>query len=100
MNELTEQVKQEIIDMIFDYYAEECEVDRNTITMDTKPQDELGSDSIMFIELISMAKEKYDLNIKLQSIGKYLLKSPMETMQDVVNLFFKIYQYGDAITEM
>ena len=97
MREITEEIRQEITDMIFDYYAEECEVDRNEITMDTNPQEDLGSDSLMFVELIEMTAEKYDLDVKLQSIGKYMLKAPMDTMSDVVTMFCKIYQYGNDI---
>ncbi len=97
MREITDQIRQEITDMIFDYYAEECEVDRSEITMDTNPQEDLGSDSLMFVELIEMTADKYDLDIKLQSIGKYMLKSPMDTMQNVVDMFCKIYQYGNDI---
>lgn len=65
--------------------------------MDTNPQEDLGSDSLMFVELIEMTADKYDLDIKLQSIGKYMLKSPMDTMSDVVDMFCKIYQYGNDI---
>ena len=97
MREITEEIRQEITDMIFDYYAEECEVDRNEITMDTNPQEDLGSDSLMFVELIEMTAEKYDLDVKLQSIGKDRLKAPMDTMSDVVNMFCKVYQYGNDI---
>ena len=97
MREITEEIRQEITDMIFDYYAEECEVDRNEITMDTNHQEDLGSDSQMFVELIEMTAEKYDLDVKLQSIGKYMLKAPMDTMSDVVTMFCKIYQYGNDI---
>ena len=70
MREITDQIKQEITDMIFDYYAEECEVERDEITMDTNPQEDLGSDSLMFVELIEMTAEKYDLDIKLQNTGQ------------------------------
>ena len=97
MREITEEIKKEIKDMIFDYYAEECEVEKDEITMDTNPQEDLGSDSLMFVELIEMTADKYDLDIKLQSIGKYMLKSPMDTMSDVVEMFCKIYQYGNDI---
>mgnify|MGYP003329649978 CR=1 FL=1 len=31
MREVTEEIRQEITDMIFDYYAEECEVERDEI---------------------------------------------------------------------
>ena len=97
MREITNEIKQEIENMIFDYYAEECEVDRNEITMDTNPQEDLGSDSLMFVELIEMTAEKYDLDIKLQSIGKYMLKASLDTMKDVIDMFCKIYQYGNDI---
>ena len=63
MRELTDQIRQEIKDMIFDYYAEECEVEKDEITMDTNPQEDLGSDSLMFVELIEMTADKYDLDI-------------------------------------
>ena len=80
MKELTEQTKQNITNMILDYYAEECEVDRDSLTMATRPQEDLESDSLMFVEMVETMSDKYDLDIKLQSIGKYLLKPPMNTM--------------------
>lgn len=97
MREITDEIRQEIKDMIFDYYAEECEVDKSEITMETNPQEDLGSDSLMFVELIEMTADKYDMDIKLQSIGKYMLKAPMDTMSSVVDMFCKIYQYGNDI---
>ena len=100
MRQITDEIKKEIEDMIFDDYAEECEVDRSEITMDSDPQDELGGDSLMFVELTELASEKYDLDIKLQSIGKYLLKAPLNTMRDVVDVFCKVYQYGNDIVNL
>jgi acyl carrier protein len=97
MREITDEIKNEIKDMIFDYYAEECEVDKSEITMETNPTEDLGSDSLMFVELIEMTADKYDLDIKLQSIGKYMLKTPMDTMADVLDMFYKIYQYGNDV---
>jgi acyl carrier protein len=100
MKEITEAIRQEIKDMIFDYYAEECEVDRDEITMETNPQEELGSDSLMFVELVELTADKYDLDIKLQSIGKYMLKALKLTMADVVDVFCKVYQYGNDIVNL
>lgn len=100
MRAITEETREDIREMIFDYYAEECEVDRDEITDDTNPQEDLGSDSLMFVELIELATEKYELDIKLQSIGKYMLKAPMETMKDVVDVFCKVYQYGNDIVNL
>lgn len=100
MREITEEIRQEIQDMVLDYYADECEVDRDEITMESNPQEDLGSDSLMFVELIEMTAEKYELDIKLQSIGKYMLKTPMDTMKDVIDMICKIYQYGNDIVNL
>ncbi|MBE6852586.1 MAG: acyl carrier protein [Ruminococcus sp.] len=100
MREITAEIRAEIQDMILDYYAEECEIDREEISMDSDPQDDLGGDSLMFVELIEMASEKYDMDVKLQSVGKYLLKAPLNTMNDVVDVFCKIYQYGNEIINL
>ncbi len=100
MRDITEEIRQEIQDMIFDYYADECEIDRDEITMESNPQEDLGSDSLMFVELIEMTAEKYDIDVKLQSIGKYMLKTPMDTMKDVVDMICKIYQYGNDIVNL
>ena len=99
MREITDEIKAEIRDMIFNYYAEECEVDKAEITDETSLTDDLDSDSLMLVELIEMTAEKYELDIKLQSIGKYMLKSPMNTMSDVVEMFYKVYQFGNDIVE-
>ncbi|MCQ2464230.1 MAG: phosphopantetheine-binding protein [Oscillospiraceae bacterium] len=100
MKEITNEIRKEIEDMILDYYAEECEIDRDEISMDSDPQEDLGGDSLMFVELIEMASEKYDIDVKLQSVGKYMLKAPLNTMQDVVDVFCKIYQYGNDIVNL
>ena len=97
MREITNEIKAEIKDMIFDYYAEECEVDKASINDNTNLQDDLESDSLMLVELIEMTADKFDLDIKLQSIGKYMLKTPMNTMADVLDMFYKIYQYGNDV---
>jgi acyl carrier protein len=47
-----------------------------------------------------MASEKYDMDVKLQSVGKYLLKAPLSTMRDVVDVFCKIYQHGNDIVNL
>ena len=99
MREITNEIKSEIKDMIFSYYAEECEVDKDSINEDTNLQDDLESDSLMLVELIEMTAEKFDMDIKLQSIGKYMLKTPMNTMKDVIEMFCKVYQFGNDIVD-
>lgn len=97
MREITPEIRAEIEETIFGYYAEECEIDRDEITMETNPQEDLGGDSLMFVELIETVSENYDLDIKLQNIGKYMLKAPLNTMADLVDVICKVYQYGNDI---
>ena len=81
MREISEAVKQEIQDLIFDYYAEECEVDRDEITLETNPQEELGSDSLMLVELIEL--------FRYHGIS----------ISDVTDLFEKFKQWRDRILD-
>lgn len=100
MRELTKSTREELKQMIFEYYADECDADISKITMDTNPQDELGGDSLMFVELVELAKDKYNLDIKLQSIGKYLLKAKLDSMKDLVDIFCNVYQYENDIVNI
>lgn len=100
MREITENVKEEIKEMIIEYISEECEVDREEITDDANPQDDLGSDSLMFVELVELLMKKYGVEVKLQSIGKYLLKKEITNMAEVYDMMYKIYQYGNDIVNL
>ncbi len=97
MKTLTEEIKAELRTMIFEYFADECETDIDELSDETNVMDELDADSLMVVELIEAAKKKYDLNIKLQTVGKFLLKNPAETLGEIVDLFNKLYIYEDDI---
>ena len=56
-------------------------------------------DSLQILDRIYEYRDKYDLDIKLQSIGKYMLKTPMDSMSDVLDMFYKIYQYGNDVVK-
>ncbi|MDO5559028.1 MAG: acyl carrier protein [Oscillospiraceae bacterium] len=97
MNVITDEIKVELKDMIYDFFADECEVDIKDLKPETNIIEELDGDSLMVIELIENVKKKYSLELKLQTIGKYMLKNSVETLSEIVNLFNLIYQYGDDI---
>ena len=48
MPEVTDEMKQEIREIVYDFYAEECEVDRATLTDDTNVIEDIEGDSLMF----------------------------------------------------
>ncbi|MCX7843715.1 MAG: phosphopantetheine-binding protein [Clostridia bacterium] len=100
MRELTPQIKDELRNIIFEFFAEECEVELSSLSDETNITDDLDGDSLLFVELIEIIKKKYDLNIQLQTIGKYLLKNPAETIAQVVDTTYLIYQHENEIVNL
>lgn len=100
MRTMTTEIEKELEDMVYTFFAEECEVGKDEINAEMSIADDLDGDSLLFVELIELAKKKYDLDIQLQTVGKYLLKSPAETLGEIVEVFKLIYQYGNEITSI
>ncbi len=100
MKEITAEVKQEIREIVYNFFSEECEVDLEKLTDDSSIIDDLDGDSLLFVELIELLKKKYELDIKLQNVGKYLLKNQSKTIKEVIETSYLIYQYEDEIVTL
>ena len=100
MTEITREMRDEVREIVYDFYAEECEVDMESLNDDTNMIEDLEGDSLMFLELVEIFKKKYNVDIKLQSIGEYLLNHPAETIRKVIELILLIIEYGEKISEM
>lgn len=100
MRQVTDEMKKELEEMVYEFIADECEVSRDELNDGTSITDDLDGDSLLLVELIELAKKKYDLNIRLQTVGKYLLKKEADTMKEIVDVFIKIYQYEEAIVDL
>lgn len=100
MAEVTDQIKEEVKEIVIDFFAEECEVDPSEIKDDTHIFDDLDGDSLMFLELIEMFKKKYDLNIELKAIGKYSVKNPVRTIGELLKMQLLIIELEDKITNL
>ena len=61
---------------------------------------DLEGDSLMFLELLEMFKKKYSLDIGLESIGKYVMKNPANTVGKIVDLILLIIEHGEKISEI
>lgn len=94
---LSEEDKQRIFEEIREYLADELEIEKEEITQDTNIIDDLGGDSIIFLEMIEEFKEKYDINIEVRAIGQYMLKNPVYTVGETVNAIFDIIEKGDEL---
>ena len=100
MTRITDNIREEVKSIVYDFFAEECEVEPDRITNDTKIIKELGGDSLMFLELIEIFKKKYHLDIELKTIGKYSVKHPVETIGQLIDMQLLIVEHENKILEL
>lgn len=97
--ELTDQQKKEIYEEIRLFLAEELEIDPAEITDDTNIIDDLGADSILFLEMFEEFKEKYGINLEVRTIGRYMLKHPVYTFGETIQALFEFIERGEELIE-
>ena len=97
--QLTEDEKKIISEEIRQFLAEEFEIDPSEITDKTNIVDDLGGDSILFMEMIEEFKEKYDIDLEIRTIGMYMLKNPIYTVGETLNAVYEIIEKGEDLIE-
>jgi acyl carrier protein len=97
--QLTEQQKGEMYQEVRQFLADELEIDADEITNDTNIIDDLGADSILFLEMFEEFKEKYGIKIEVRTIGKYMLKNPVYTFGETINAMFEVIEKGEALLD-
>ena len=97
--QLTEEEKGEIFEEIRQFLAEEFEIDPSEITNETNIIDDLGGDSILFMEMIEEFKEKYGIDLEVRTIGMYMLKNPIYTVGETLNAVYEIIEKGEDLIE-
>jgi acyl carrier protein len=100
MAKITENIRKEVKEIVYNFFADECEVEVGTIHSGTKIIKELGGDSLMFLELIEIFKKKYNLDIELKTIGKYSVKHPVETIGQLIDMQMLIIEHENKILEI
>lgn len=100
MPALDKQTEQEIRNLVYGYFSEECDVDPDQINDDTDIIEDLEGDSLMLLALLEMVRKKYGLSIELKTLGNHLMKKPADTVGQVVELTKAVVQYGDDIVNM
>lgn len=100
MAQITDQIKAEVKEIVIDFFAEECEVEKSEISNETHIFDDLDGDSLMFLELIEIFKKKYDLNIELKTIGKYSVKNPVRTIGELLEMQLLIIEHENSIINL
>jgi len=100
MTKLNDTIKTEVREVVYEFFAEECEIDVNEITDDSKIIADLGGDSLMFLALIEIFTKKYEQEIDLKTIGKYSIKHPVETIGELIEMQLQIIEHGNNIIKL
>jgi acyl carrier protein len=100
MAKITDTTKKEVKDIVYNFFAEECEVDISSLNENTNIIKDIDGDSLMFLELIEIFKKKYTLDIELKTIGKYAIKHPVQTIGELINMQMLIIEHENKILEL
>ena len=99
MATIIESIRKEVKEIVYSFFAEECEVDIAQINDNTSIINDLDGDSLMFLELIEIFKKKYNLDIELKVIGKYAVKHPVTTIGQLIDMQLLIIEYENRLME-
>ncbi len=97
MADIDQKGMEEIRDLVYNYFSEECDIAKENISDGTNIIEELEGDSLMLLSLLEIVRKKYSLSIQLKTLGKHLMKKPAHTVGDVINLTLAIVEHGDDI---
>ena len=100
MAQITDKTRDEVKEIVLDFFAEECEMEIDEISEDSNIISDLDGDSLMFLELIEIFKKKYNLNIELKTIGKYAVKNPVQTIGELIDMQLLIIEHENGILEL
>jgi len=100
MAQINDVIKKEVKETVYNFFAEECEVDIASLNDNTNIIKDIDGDSLMFLELIEIFKKKYNLDIELKTIGKYALKHPVETIGQLIDMQIRIIELENKLLEM
>lgn len=97
MPAIDEATKREIRDLVYDFFADECDVERESITDDTDIIEELEGDSLMMLSLLRQVCSSFEITVELKALGKHLMKKPANTIGEVLTLTYALVEHGDDI---
>lgn len=100
MAKITDNTVKEVREIVLQFFSEECEVELSDLNDQTNIITDIDGDSLMFLELIEMFKKKYNLDIELKTIGKYIVKHPVETLGQLINITMLMIEHENKIVDL
>jgi len=100
MTQTTPETHTEIREIVYDYFSEECDIDKKDLTDHTDIIEELEGDSLMLLSLLELVRKRYDLSIELKILGRHLMDQPANTLGQVIDLTQAIIRHGNNIVNV
>lgn len=97
MGRVDDDTARQVRDFVYDFFSEECEVEKNCITDATNIIEELEGDSLMLLALLESVCRTFGLTIELKALGRHLMKKPANTIGEVIVLTNAIVEHGNDI---
>jgi acyl carrier protein len=77
--------------------ADLLEIDAGGIKPETKLEEDLGADSLLYLELFEELKDEFDLDIEMNSIQRYAAKHRVSTVGEIANMVRRYQTEGQAM---
>lgn len=100
MRDIDQATIRQIQDLVYDFFAAECDVDRSSLSDSTRIIEELEGDSLMFLSLLEKVRKRYGIGIELKVLARHLMKKPANTIGQVTELSVAIVRHGDDIVNV
>lgn len=85
----------EISGKIRSILADLLEVDPAEIRDDAKLEDDLGADSLLYLELFEELRDEFDLDFDLHDIERYATRHPVSTVGELIGMVTQYLEKGD-----
>lgn len=94
---VSREERQKIFEDIRQFLADELEVDPQEITEETDVVNDLGGDSVIFLEIVEELREKYGIQVEVRTIGQYMLRKAITNIGQAVDALCEVIEKGEAL---
>ena len=94
---LSTEEKTALASQVKEFLAEECDLEVTEIKDETDIIEDLGADSLMFLELIQELQAEHEIDLELRTIGKYIVKNPVKTVGEAIHTMYDIIEKGEDL---
>lgn len=97
---VSERPSNEVRQMVYAFFAEECGVATEALRDESRIIEDLDGDSLMLLSLLGSVCRRYGIKVELRTLGRHLMRKPAGTVGEVVTLTEALARHGDKILEI